>query len=138
MAASKVLTPAKRVLQESTNTRYLTPQDSSKKRKLDRIQNGRVVNGDENKLMSSYPKSQFEEHLEQLSQNINGLKEVNSERDQHWARPRLDDFDPSKQNLCFQQIEAEEGTLSGGKQTIRLFGVTEVSWIHNLSYRCIL
>jgi DNA polymerase delta subunit 1 len=127
MAAPSVITPAKRVLQESTNTRHLSPQDSTKKRKLDKPRSGRLaINGDENSLLSSQPKSQFEEHLEQLSQNISGLKQLNSERDQHWSRPALADFDPSKQDVCFQQIEAEEGTLSGGKHTIRLFGVTEV------------
>lgn len=127
MATTSVITPAKRVLQESTNTRHLSPHDSIKKRKLDKARSGRfAVNGDENSVLSSQPKSQFEEHLEQLSQNISGLKELNAERDQHWARPALGDFDPSKNDLCFQQIEAEEGTLAGGKQTVRLFGVTEV------------
>jgi DNA polymerase delta subunit 1 len=127
MAASSLVTPAKRVLQESTNTRHLSPQDPTKKRKLDRERSGRFgVNGDENRTLSSQPKSQFEEHLEQLTQNINGLKEANAERDQQWSRPSLGDFDASTQDLCFQQIEAEEGTLSGGKQTIRLFGVAEV------------
>src|ERR1700753_918591 len=112
MASPSIVTPAKRVLQESTNTRHLSPQDSIKKRKLDKTLSGRFVNGDENSIHSSQPKSQFEEHLEQLSQNISGLKELNSERDQHWARPSLDNFDPSRDDLCFQQIEAEEGTLS--------------------------
>jgi DNA polymerase delta subunit 1 len=74
----------------------------------------------------SQPKSEFEEQLEKMSQDISGLKKNNSERDQHWARPSLADFNEGKDSLCFQQIEVEEGTLSGGKQTIRLFGVTEV------------
>jgi hypothetical protein len=134
MPAATMITPAKRVLQETTNIRHLSPQDSSKKRKLDKSRSGRyAANGDQSKLLSSQAKSQFEQHLEQLSQNINGLKELNAERDQQWARPDLVDFDPAKHDLTFQQIEAEEGTLSGGKQTIRLFGVTEVSAL-NLVY----
>jgi DNA polymerase delta subunit 1 len=124
MSGTNIITPAKRVLQESTNTNHLIPQDSTKKRKLDLGRYG--ANGDENKLLSSQPKSQFEEHLEQLSQNINGLKDLNSERDQKWARPVVEDFDPSKHDLTFQQIAIEEGTISNGKHTIRLFGVTEV------------
>jgi DNA polymerase delta subunit 1 len=39
----------------------------------------------------------------------------------------LDDFSEKTDSLCFQQIEAEEGTLHGGKTTVRLYGVTEVS-----------
>jgi len=116
----------KRVLAETTNTRQniSTQLPSAKKRKLD----GTSIRlaGDEN-VLSSQPKSQFEEQLEKLTQNINGLKQVNSERDQHWDRPTLGAFNPKTDKLCFQQIETEEGTLAGGKQTVRLFGVTEVS-----------
>jgi DNA polymerase delta subunit 1 len=76
---------------------------------------------------SSQPKSHFEEEvLEKLTQNINGLKQKNAEKDQQWARPDLSDFDSNTQSLCFQQIEAEEGTLHGGKTTVKLFGCTEV------------
>ena len=39
--------------------------------------------------------------------------------------PKSYDFDEKADTLCFQQIEAEEGTLYGGKHTIKLFGVTE-------------
>jgi DNA polymerase delta subunit 1 len=122
-------TPAKRVLAESTNTRNLSPQSSmAKKRKLDLLPSDRAIpNGDRlAKLMSSQPRSQFEEHLESLSQNMEGLRENNHEKDQQWERPSLDDFDAKKDKLCFQQIDVEEGTIQGGKQTIRLFGVTEV------------
>jgi DNA polymerase delta subunit 1 len=81
-------------------------------------------------LGSSQPKSHFEEEvLEKLTQNINGLKQKNAEKDQQWARPGLSDFDPNTQSLCFQQIEAEEGTLHGGKTTVKLFGCTEVSHV---------
>lgn len=81
------------------------------------------------KLGSSQPrKSQFEEEvLEKLTQDISGLKENNSEKDQQWERPRLENFEPSRDSICFQQIEAEEGTLHGGRATIKLFGATEVS-----------
>lgn len=62
-----------------------------------------------------------------MTQDMAGLKKNNSEKDQDWARPRLGDFNPETDNLCFQQIEAEEGTLHGGKTTVKLFGVTEAS-----------
>ena len=71
------------------------------------------------------PKSQFEEDLEKLTQDINGLKEQNSEKDQQWERPLLVNFDPTKSDLCFQQIDVEEGLLFGNP-AVRLFGVTEV------------
>lgn len=57
---------------------------------------------------------------------MSGLKKNNSEKDQQWDRPSLSDFNAQTDNLCFQQIEAEEGTLHGGKATVKLFGVTEV------------
>jgi DNA polymerase delta subunit 1 len=64
-----------------------------------------------------------------LTQDISGLKEQNSEKDQQWDRPGLEDFDENRDSLCFQQIEAEEGTLHGGRTTIKLFGVTEVGHV---------
>ncbi len=66
------------------------------------------------------------ETLEKLTQDISGLKQNNSEKDQQWDRPGLGDFDENRDALVFQQIEAEEGTLHGGRTTIKLFGVTEV------------
>jgi hypothetical protein len=123
--------PPKRVLAETTNTRQNIPAaqpPSAKKRKLDGASTIRHA-GNEN-VLSSQPKSQFEEQLEKLTQNINGLKEANAERDQQWDRPILTAFDPHTENLCFQQIETEEGTLAGGKQTVRLFGVTEARIWH--------
>lgn len=125
-------TSAKRVLAESTNALNngnLSPSASTaKKRKLDRVASDRnIPNGDRlSKLLSSQPKTQFEEHLESLSQNMSGLRDNNHEKDQQWERPSLDDFYPESDSLCFQQIDVEEGTIAGGKQTIRLFGVTEV------------
>ena len=74
---------------------------------------------------SSQNKSQFEETLEKLTQNINDLKRNNAERDQQWERPPLKDFNPSQQNLVFQQIEAEKGDFKG-QTSVQLFGVTEV------------
>lgn len=130
------MTSHKRVLGDATNIRREVPDTSpnvAKKRKLNvlsspanpsRTTHGRI-NG---KPGSSQPKSQFEEEvLEKLSQDITELKEKSSERDQQWARPVLDGFDEKRDTLCFQQIEAEGGTLHGNKPTVRLFGVTEVS-----------
>lgn len=78
-------------------------------------------------MASSQQKSVFEsEVLERLNQDISDLKQNNSEKDQAWERPPIpNDFDPSKQSLCFQAIEAEEGTIGGGQPAVKLFGVTE-------------
>ena len=129
------LPPPKRVLADSTSAhRNVNPTipspnaakrrkievGSSPSKKLKLSQNGP-------KIGSSQPKSQFEEeYLEKLTQDISGLKQQNSEKDQKWDRPSLDDFDEESGSLCFQQIEAEEGTLHGGRTTVKLFGVTEV------------
>jgi DNA polymerase delta subunit 1 len=122
-----MVTPAKRVLAETTNSRQnIPPSSQTPAAKKIRLNGHRVPNGNENRSFSSQPKSQFEEHLEKLSSSINDLKELNAERDQKWARPVLQPFNPATESLCFQQIDAEEGTVSGGKQTVRLFGVTEV------------
>jgi len=129
-----VLAAQKHILADTTNSRRnLAPASpAGQKRRHDgspvtikrpppKIANGRDVG-------SSQPKSQFEEEvLEKLTQDINGLKHKNSETDQQWARPGLDDFNERTDNICFQQIEAEEGTLHGGKTTVKLFGCTEVS-----------
>lgn len=61
-----------------------------------------------------------------MTQDIAGLKENNSEKSQSWARPQLKALDPKTENLIFQQIEVEEGTLSG-QPAVKLFGVTEVN-----------
>lgn len=130
-----MLTPQKRVLGDSTkahrNVNILPPSSSAKKRKLNsghssaNFSNQAGANG---KLGSSQPKSQFEEEvLEKLTQDISGLRQKNSEKDQQWDRPGLGDFDAEKDSLCFQQIDAEEGTLHGGKTAVKLFGVTEAS-----------
>ena len=125
-----VLQPVKRVLGDSTKAhRNVNHVPSPKRRKLDGGSNTklRVPKGANSAPGSSQPKSQFEEEvLEKLTQDINGLKQKNSERDQQWERPGLEDFDENKDSLCFQQIDAEEGTLHGGRTTVKLFGVTEV------------
>lgn len=127
--------PQKRVLGDATkNARNVVINSPSnvKKRKLDTDQpastSNQMRNGIPKTFGSSQPqKSQFEEEvLEKLTQDINGLKQNNSEKDQQWERPPLVGFDESKDSLCFQQIDAEEGTLLGGKTTVKLFGVTEV------------
>lgn len=119
--------PAKRILQDAPRSRYNAQSSSpNKKRRLDinGKQHGNKANGHAG---SSQPKSQFEEEvLEKLTQDMSGLKKKNSEKDQQWARPDLTDFDSRSSNVCFQSIEVEEGTLHGGKTTIKMFGVTEV------------
>ncbi|KAL8715397.1 MAG: hypothetical protein Q9220_000730 [cf. Caloplaca sp. 1 TL-2023] len=129
------LNPSKRVLGDSTkayrNLNSTLPSPSAaKKRKLDiksspaKFRSSQT--GPNGKPGSSQPKSQFEEEvLEKLTQDISGLKKNNSEKDQQWERPPVNDFDEDRDTLCFQQIEAEEGTLHGGRTCIKLFGVTE-------------
>ncbi|KIW21021.1 hypothetical protein PV08_01600 [Exophiala spinifera] len=134
MPGRVVDTPKRRVLTDATNTHNtLKSPPSAKKRKLNG--NGPSVsfhssqhgpNGIRSKFGSSQPKSHFEtEVLEKMTQDITGLKENNAEKDQQWDRPSLDDFDPHRDSLRFQQIEVEEGTLHGGRVTLKLFGVSE-------------
>ncbi len=136
------LPPPKRALADSTkahrnvNPTILSPK-TAKRRKIEvgsspskklKLSQNSLKNG------SSQPKSQFEEeYLEKLTQDISGLKQQNSEKDQQWDRPSLDDFDEERDSLCFQQIEAEEGTLHGGRTTVKLFGVTEVGMLPHLA-----
>ena len=131
-----VVQPQKRVLGDSTktyrNASNLPSPSASKRRKLDAGSTPGKLNvsqkGTAVKFGSSQPKSQFEEEvLEKLTQDISGLKHKNSEKDQQWDRPGLEEFNKKTQSLCFQQIEVEEGTLNGGRATIKLFGVTEAS-----------
>ncbi|ETN42155.1 uncharacterized protein HMPREF1541_04096 [Cyphellophora europaea CBS 101466] len=126
--------PQKRVLTDSTNTHNtLKSPPSAKKRKLNTtLPNGNIPSSQngadrfKSKLGSSQPKSQFEtEVLEKMTQDITGLKEKNAETDQKWDRPPLDDFNDKTDTLRFQQIEIEEGTLHGGKVTLKMFGVSE-------------
>ena len=128
------LPPQKRVLADTTKSHQnvqptMVSPNSVKRRKLEVLNSSpsKKLKSSQNGLKSSQlEKSQFEGDLEKLTQDISGLKQRNSEKDQQWDRPSLDVFSPERDNLCFQQIEAEEGTLHGGKPTVRLFGVTEV------------
>lgn len=124
--------PQKRVLGESTRQNIPSTPGSAKKRKTDIFSSspaGRFLSSQHNvhsKLGSSQPKSAFEsEVLEKLSQDISELKKNNTEKDQSWDRPPVPSFDTQKDNLCFQAIELEEGTLHGGRATVKLFGVSE-------------
>ena len=111
-----------------------------KKRKLEssgKTRGDRIAN-------LSQQKSSFEGDLERLTQELKGgqytlfpgedfksltalpVNAENAEKDQQWERPPLVDFDPHRDNLTFQQIDAEEGTFRN-RATVRLFGVTEVS-----------
>lgn len=131
MAAARM--PQKRILGESTNTQHNIPSSpaSAKKRKLEPFSSPATrfkssQNGPKGKAGSSQPSHFESEVLEKMTQDMAGLRKNNSEKDQQWERPSLADFNAETDNLCFQQIEAEEGTLHGGKATIRLFGITEV------------
>ena len=140
---SVVKTSTKRVLADSSkavqNGVTVKSPQSAKKRKLNNVtpsfsSSQAGPNGAKAKYGSSQPKSQFEsEVLEKMTQDIHGLKQTNAEKDQQWQRPGLDDFDEQRHSLCFQQIECEEGTLHGGKATLKLFGVTEVGEVRHWS-----
>ncbi|EJT80568.1 DNA polymerase delta catalytic subunit [Gaeumannomyces tritici R3-111a-1] len=125
--------PQKREFGEASNARrnISAGPDSFKKRKIEPPASSpaapRFKSSQGPKLGSSQPKSTFEsEVLEKLSQDISELKQTNTEKDQAWGRPPVPrDFAPATSNLCFQSIEAEEGTLHGGQATVKLFGVTE-------------
>ncbi|PQE21214.1 hypothetical protein CJF31_00010851 [Rutstroemia sp. NJR-2017a BVV2] len=123
MAPSRV--PQKRILGEVKNVQQSnipSSPPSMKKRKIETFSSPATrfkssQNGAKGKLGSSQP-SHFEtEVLEKMTQDMAGLKKHNSEKDQEWARPDLSDFNPDSDNLTFQQIECEEGTLHGGKAT---------------------
>ncbi|KAL9083568.1 MAG: hypothetical protein Q9159_005696 [Coniocarpon cinnabarinum] len=124
-----VLTP--HLLADATNTRHkLHTPTAGKKRRYDGspvdVKTPRKVTAGGPVIGSSQPKSQFEEEvLEKLTQDISGLKKHNAEKDQQWARPSLDGFNEHTDNLCFQQIDAEEGTLHGCKATVKLYGTSE-------------
>lgn len=126
--------PHKRALTDTTNNprgNAVSPA-ALKKRKLDDQPSSQskvpAQNAQRKGFGSTQPqKSQFEEEvLEKFTQDIGNLKGNNAEKDQQWERPPLGDFDPAKENICFQQIDAEEGRFGADKMTVRLFGVTEV------------
>jgi DNA polymerase delta subunit 1 len=126
-----IMDPSKRVLADSTNShRNLnTMPGTAKRRKLDPgpspVTPLRGIKTNDPRS-SGQQKSQFEHTLEKMTQDLNEGKENTAEKDQQWDRPPVKDFDPKTHDLCFQQIEAEEGTLFGGRATVKLFGVTEV------------
>ncbi|KFY30776.1 hypothetical protein V493_01672 [Pseudogymnoascus sp. VKM F-4281 (FW-2241)] len=126
------LLPQKRVFGEASSARRNIDSSpaSMKKRKLEgaetpisRLKSSQ--NGPKGKPGSSQPSHFESEVLEKLTQDMTGLKNKNSEKDQQWDRPALTDFNAETDSLIFQQIEAEEGTLHGGKATVKLFGVSE-------------
>lgn len=126
------MTPAKRALAEASSTRanvQASPR-TAKKLKLDNGngKSGPPIKNANGSFNSSQPApSQFEEILEKMTQDMETLKGQNTERDQQWRRPPLPaDYSEITENLVFQQIEAEEGVLNGGRTTVKLFGVTEV------------
>ncbi|KAK4204321.1 putative DNA polymerase delta catalytic subunit [Triangularia verruculosa] len=128
--------PQKREFGEASSTRRniaATPSSAAKKRRIDeptsspaqRLKSSQ--NDNKGRMASSQQKSVFEsEVLERLNQDISDLKQNNSEKDQAWERPPIPaDFHESKDSLCFQAIEAEEGTIAGGQPAVKLFGVTD-------------
>lgn len=126
---SATMVPKKRVLAETSRQSVPATPASSKKRKTGIFSSPAPFRSSQHtKLGSSQPKSAFEadlEVLDKLGQGMTDLKHSNSEKDQTWGRPPVSkDFDHTKDSLCFQQIEAEEGTLHGGSPTVKLFGVT--------------
>lgn len=126
--------PQKRVLADTSNNSRNTFESPNalKKRKIDNEVSGKMLPPSQMSQRkgfgSSQPqKSQFEEEvLEKLTQDIGDLKRSNAEKDQQWERPPVGPFDQTKEHLCFQQIDAEEGRMAGDKMAVRLFGVTEV------------
>lgn len=87
-------------------------------------------------MAGSQPKSQFEtEVLEKMTQDISGLKNHNAEKDQQWDRPPLTNFNEKTDNIRFQCIDIEEGTLHGGKVALKMFGVSEVSKLESHASR---
>lgn len=133
-------TSAKRALAEASSNRVNVSPRSAKKLKLENGDTTRAppvkkVNGSFNSSQAG--PSQFESTLEQMTQDIEALKTKNTEKDQQWKRPPLpEDFREMTSKVVFQQIEAEESVLNGGKPAVKLFGVTEVSRVVAWEYTC--
>lgn len=128
------MAPKKRILGETSSARRNIAASpvaaGAKKQKTEHFSSSpvpRFASSQAAKLASSQVKSTFEsEVLEKISQDISELKHSNAEKDQSWARPPIpENFNPATSSLCFQQIEAEEGTLHGGSPTVKLFGVSQ-------------
>lgn len=131
MVAPVTRTPAKRALAEASISRTNASPRSAKKLKFENgsARKGPPVKTANGTFNSSQPgPSQFEDTLEKMTQDIESLKTKNTERDQQWKRPPLpEDFSEMTSKVVFQQIEAEESVLNGGKPAVKLFGVTEAS-----------
>lgn len=133
MPAAAAMAPKKRILGETSNANRMVPATPamSKKQKTEHFSSSpaaRFASSQPSaKVPSSQVKSTFEsEVLEKIGQDMSELKQNNAEKDQSWARPPISkSFNPATSSLCFQQIEAEEGTIHGGSPTVKLFGVTE-------------
>lgn len=69
-------------------------------------------------------KTNFEEDLERLTQEIRDADGQSMEKDQKWARPPLAAFNTRDDVITFQQIDIEESMDHNGP-TLRLFGLTE-------------
>ena len=69
-------------------------------------------------------KTNFEEDLERLTQEIKDAPEGSLEKDQKWGRPPVMAFDVETDSISFQQIDIEESMDATGP-TLRLFGVTD-------------
>ena len=137
----EAIMPQKRVLVDTTNNARgaVTSPSALKKRKIDNEPSSQLKppSFQRKGFGSSQPqKSQFEEEvLEKLTQDIGDLKHNNAEKDQQWERPPLGQWDPKEENICFQQIDAEEGRLAHDEvMAVRLFGVTEVRPLSTLSH----
>lgn len=128
----RVITQKRALVDNANSHNVVKSPQSAKKRKLNDNVSFNSSQGPstsfKNKMASSQPKSQFEtEVLEKMTQDISGLKHSNAEKDQQWERPPLSSFNEKTDNLRFQCIDVEEGTLAGGKVTLKMFGVSEVS-----------
>lgn len=128
------MAPQKRILGETSNANRMVPMapGTSKKQKTEHLSSSPAPRYGSSQPSAKVPASQqvkstFEsEVLEKISQDMSELRQNNAEKDQSWARPPVPkSFDPATSSLCFQQIEAEEGTIHGGCPTVKLFGVTE-------------
>lgn len=124
--------PKKRILGEASSARHniAAPPAGLKKQKTEHVSSSpapRFSASQGPRFASSQVKSSFEaDVLEKISQEISDRKQNSAEKDQAWARPPVpEDFHPGTSSLCFQQIDAEEGTLHGGIPTVKLFGVTQ-------------
>ncbi|KAL5119589.1 DNA-directed DNA polymerase delta [Pleosporales sp. CAS-2024a] len=131
MPGTVARTPAKRALADATSNGANVQASPRSPKKVKREDGNKKVAPRVKQVNASFHSSQpgpsqFEETLERMTQEMETLKESNTENDQQWRRPPLpDDFNELAQKLVFQQIEAEEGVLNGGKTTVKLFGVTE-------------